>query len=224
MLSLVKKHHFCLFLIMLACSHSTIGVSKPSCGGCGEVATKKKKGKNLPCHPPGYVDPKVASSFNAALRELKRAGIKPKITSTWRSSQEQDKLHRCSLDGRCRKRHPELYYALPPGQSAHEAGFAIDISGIAVGPRGRKRLTPEGRRVVQIMSKHGFKWRYKLADPAHFEAEPRKYGYRSLEQAIRYNQTHCSTNIIKRTATARVPNKPEPRKSTASKARRPLKA
>jgi hypothetical protein len=196
-----------IVLLLLAYAQSTIGVGKPSCGDCDAVAGKsrgqKRKGA-APCHPPGYVDPKLAKSFNAALRELKRAGIKPKITSAWRSSEKQAWLHRCSLDGRCRKRHPELYYALPPGQSAHEAGFAIDISGVAVGPRGRKRLTPEGRRVVQIMSKHGFKWRYKLADPAHFEAEPRKYGYRSLEQAIRHNQTHCSVKITKKTPTALV--------------------
>jgi stress response protein YsnF len=82
----------------------------------------------------------------------------------------------------------------------HEAGFAVDVSGIASGPRGKKRLTPKGRRIVGIMRKNGFKWRYGLADPAHFEADPRKHGYRTVQQAITRTRTTCQLNLAKNKA------------------------
>ncbi len=168
------------------------------CGGLKPVSnrssapTGRRSSRKQPCHPKGYVDPKIARNYKAALRDLKRAGIQPKITSAWRSSDYQAQLYKCSKSGRCRRAHPGLYHALPPGKSLHEAGFAVDISGVAAGPRGNKRLTPRGRRIVGIMQKHGFRWRYGLSDPAHFEADPRKHGYRSFKQALVRNQTTCS--------------------------------
>ena len=78
----------------------------------------------------------------------------------------------------------------------HEAGFAVDMSGIAIGPRGAKRLTPRGRRIVAIMRKNGFNWRYGLADPAHFEIDPRNHGFRSAQQAIRRNQAQCQVRYV----------------------------
>jgi hypothetical protein len=138
---------------------------------------------------------------------MRRAGIKPHITSAWRSSTRQAQLHRCSRSSRCRRANPGLYYALPAGRSLHEAGFAVDISGVAKGRRGSKRLTPRGRRIVQIMARNGFKWRYGLADPAHFEADPRKHGYRTVNQAIRRNQTVCQV----RTASTKSRAKTQPK-------------
>jgi len=126
---------------------------------------------------------------------MKREGIKPKVTSTWRSSNVQGRLHECSLSARCRRANPGLYYALPAGKSLHEAGLAVDISGVAAGPRGRKRLTPQGHRIVSIMRKNGFKWRYRLADPAHFEADPKKHGYRNAKQAIARSQATCQIKL-----------------------------
>jgi hypothetical protein len=170
--------------------------------GCNDcVASRKSKkrkagaSRQAPCQPKGYLDPKVAPRYYAAMRQLKRAGVKPKLTSAWRSSEHQNRLHQCSRSRKCRRQHPGLYYAMPSGRSLHEAGFAVDISGVAAGPRGKKRLTPRGRKIVSVMQKNGFRWKYGLADPAHFEADPRKYGYRSVKQAIVKNQTQCSTNI-----------------------------
>ncbi|HKP13965.1 MAG TPA: D-alanyl-D-alanine carboxypeptidase family protein [Blastocatellia bacterium] len=153
--------------------------------------------KTVPCHPQGYVDPKVAKNYQKAMRELRHAGIKPQVTSAWRSSQEQALLHRCSQNRRCRADHPGLYYALPPGQSLHEAGFAVDISGVAAGPRGRKQMTTRGRRIISVMRKNGFKWRYGLKDPAHFEADPTRKGYRSVRQAIHKSQTTCTVTLAR---------------------------
>jgi len=126
---------------------------------------------------------------------MKREGIKPQITSTWRSSEYQEQLYRCSQNARCRRANPGLYRAVAPGKSLHEAGLAIDMSGIAAGPRGRKSLTPKGRRIVSIMKKRGFSWRYGLADPPHFEADPRKHGYRNLKQAIARTRTTCQVQL-----------------------------
>ncbi len=171
------------------------------CAACASAGRSKKArtgaSSHAPCQPKGYVDPKVAPRYNAALRQLKRAGLKPMVTSAWRSSEHQNRLHQCSRSRKCRRQHPGLYYAMPAGRSLHEAGFAVDISGVAAGPRGRKRLTPRGRKIVSIMEKNGFRWKYGLADPAHFEANPRNHGYRSVKQAIAKNQTQCSTNLAK---------------------------
>jgi hypothetical protein len=173
--------------------------SKAACVQCSRAAKAKGKSKSrarvagaVACHPKGYVDPKIARNFNAAMRDLKRAGIKPMVTSTWRSSEHQAKLYNCSTSRRCRRANPGLYHALPPGQSLHEAGLAVDLSGVAAGPRGAKRLTRRGRNIVGIMQKNGFRWRYGLADPAHFEANPRKAGYRNAKQAIARSQNICS--------------------------------
>jgi LAS superfamily LD-carboxypeptidase LdcB len=176
------------------------------CGQCAAGAKARAKTKNgakwakaAPCHSKSYVDPKIAKNFNAAMRDIRRAGIKPQVTSIWRSSQRQAELHNCSGSRSCRRANPGLYRALPPGQSLHEAGLAVDMSGIAAGPRGAKRLTPRGRRIVGIMQKNGFRWRYGLADPAHFEANPRKVGYRNAKQAIARSQTMCEAKVATNT-------------------------
>jgi hypothetical protein len=170
-----------------------------ACVRCSRAAKAKSRSKSRaifakaePCHPKGYVDPKIAKNFNAAMHDLKRAGIKPMVTSTWRSSEHQAKLYNCSTSRRCRRANPGLYRAMPPGQSLHEAGLAVDLSGVAAGPRGAKRLTRRGRNIVGIMQKNGFRWRYGLADPAHFEANPRRAGFRNAKQAIARSQTICS--------------------------------
>lgn len=150
-----------------------------------------------PCHSKDYLDSKIRKNYRAAVLEMKRAGLNPKVTSQWRSSEYQGRLHRCSLSRRCRINHPGLYRALPPGNSIHEAGFAVDIAGVATGPRGAKRLTARGRRIVPIMKRHGFNWRYGLKDPVHFEANPERFGYRSVKQAIKRNQTVCDVKLAR---------------------------
>lgn len=177
------------------------------CAPCAASSSKPRAGQALkknakptastPCHPKDYMDPKIAASYKTAVREMKRQGIKPKVTSVWRSTDYQAQLHKCSTSTNCRRAHPGLYYALPPGKSLHEAGFAVDISGVAAGPRGNKRLTSQGKRIVGIMRKNGFNWRYKLKDPAHFEADPKKHGYRSSKQAIAHTQSTCTVKLAK---------------------------
>lgn len=203
-----------------------------TCSSCAANATKSNTGHALkkgaktaskaPCHPKDYLDPKVAVNYKTAVRQMKSEGIKPKVTSVWRSTDYQAQLHKCSTSSRCRTAHPGLYYALPPGKSLHEAGFAVDISGVAAGPRGKKRLTPQGHRIVSIMRKNGFNWRYQLADPAHFEADPKKHGYRNAKQAIARTQSTCQvrlTNLAKGT-----PQKKTTGKVSVNKGHTPAKA
>ncbi|HWO03089.1 MAG TPA: D-alanyl-D-alanine carboxypeptidase family protein [Blastocatellia bacterium] len=177
----------------------------PSCLPCQAQASHRSKqsrsrkavAQKLPCHSKDYLDPKIRNNYQAALREMKRERLKPKVTSYWRSSEDQARLHRCSLSRRCRLNHPGLYRAMPPGKSIHEAGFAVDIAGVATGPRGAKRLTPQGRRTVAIMKRHGFNWPYGLKDPVHFEASPQRYGYKTVKQAIKRNQSVCDVKLAR---------------------------
>jgi hypothetical protein len=192
---------------VLATESSASTRNNKGCVQCASDAKAKRKTakafKDAPCHSKRYIDPKIAKNFKTAVRDMKSSGINPNVTSAWRSTEKQGALYRCSQSKRCRKANPGLYRALPPGQSLHEAGFAVDISGVAAGPRGAKKITPRGRRIIGIMRKNGFQWRYGLKDPAHFEANPRKYGYRSAKQAISRTQAICDVKIAKKTGRSR---------------------
>ena len=222
-----------LFLFLVLLGHSTGSLASAAgtsnkqaaktkqtqndCATCtNETARKATKSSNRKrtrlarsgsCHPKNYVDPKIAKNYNSAMRDMKRAGIKPRVTSTWRSSETQARLYRCSTSTRCRKANPGLYRALPPGNSIHEAGFAVDIAGVATGPRGGKRITPKGKRIVAIMKKNGFNWRYGLKDPVHFEADPTKHGYRTVKAAIKRSQSTCSLRLAKSRPQKKATNK-----------------
>jgi len=128
--------------------------------------------------------------LNAAMREMRKKGIQPRVNSTFRSRAEQNAIYRCAHNRRCRAQRG-IYGAKPPGTSMHEAGLAVDIGGVATG---RRRLTPKGRQTVRIMRKHGFAWRYGLKDPAHFEVSPRRAGYRTEQAAIKAGQRRWIKN------------------------------
>ena len=123
--------------------------------------------------------------LHAAMRDMRKRGIRPRVNSTFRSQAEQRALYRCVRSRRCRARRG-IYGAKRPGTSMHEAGLAVDLGGVAKGRR--RRLTPKGRKMVRIMGKHGFRWRYGLKDPAHFELSPRLAGYRTEKAAIKAGQ------------------------------------
>jgi D-alanyl-D-alanine carboxypeptidase len=132
------------------------------------------------------LDNDARARLNAAVRDMRRRGIRPRINSAFRSHAEQRALYRCARIRRCRARRG-IYGAKRPGTSMHEAGLAVDMGGVATGHR-RRRLTAKGRQMVRIMRKHGFRWRYGLNDPAHFELSPQLAGYRTEKAAIRAGQ------------------------------------
>jgi LAS superfamily LD-carboxypeptidase LdcB len=137
------------------------------------------------------------------VRELRKRGLRPRVNSAFRSHAEQKALYRCARSRRCRARRG-IYGAKPPGASMHEAGLAVDLSGLVTGRRHR-RLTPKGRQTVQIMRRHGFNWRYGLKDPAHFELSPQAAGYRSPQAAIQAGQQRwLKTQRAKRRANGKV--------------------
>ncbi|HZF39666.1 MAG TPA: M15 family metallopeptidase [Blastocatellia bacterium] len=131
------------------------------------------------------LDNDARARLNAAVRDMRKRGIRPRINSAFRSRAEQRSLFRCARSRRCRARRG-IYSARRPGTSMHEAGLAVDIGGVAAGHR--RRLTPRGRLMVRIMRRHGFQWRYGLKDPAHFELSPRLAGYRTEKAAIKAGQ------------------------------------
>jgi LAS superfamily LD-carboxypeptidase LdcB len=131
------------------------------------------------------LDNDARARLNAAVRDMRRRGIRPRINSAFRSHAEQRAIYRCARNRRCRARRG-IYGAKRPGTSMHEAGLAVDIGGVASGRR--RRLTAKGRQMVRIMRRHGFRWRYGLKDPAHFELSPRLAGYRTEKAAIRAGQ------------------------------------
>jgi LAS superfamily LD-carboxypeptidase LdcB len=132
------------------------------------------------------LDNDARARLNAAVRDMRRRGIRPRINSAFRSRAEQHAIYRCARSRRCRARRG-IYGAKLPGTSMHEAGLAVDLGGVAAGHR-RRSLTPRGRQMVRIMRKHGFRWRYGLKDPAHFELSPRLAGYRTEKAAIKAGQ------------------------------------
>jgi len=150
------------------------------------------------------LEPDARVRLNAAVREMRRRGIRPRVNSTFRSRAEQQAIYNCAHNRRCRARRG-IYGARRPGTSMHEAGLAVDIGGVAGGRRHR-RLTPKGRQVVRIMHRHGFAWRYGLKDPAHFEVSPRRAGYRTEQAAIKAGQRRWLASHRARRRAARTRN------------------
>ena len=88
------------------------------------------------------------------VRAAGAAGLQPRVTSTRRSSAEQTRLYRRSLQGL------STYPVAPPGTSAHEFGYAFDM---VVSPM--DALPDVGRYWTQ----QGGVWGGAFNDPIHFE-------------------------------------------------------
>lgn len=127
--------------------------------------------------------PVARQRLDAAMREMHRKGLRPRVTTAFRTRAEQQSLFSCARNKGCRARRG-IYAVARPRRSLHEAGLAVDLAGVAHGTHRRRRLTHRGAQMVRIMRKHGFAWRYGLRDPAHFEVAPVAAGFRSAPQAI----------------------------------------
>lgn len=69
----------------------------------------------------GCLIPPLQPFAKALVNLAGRAGVQPRVTSTCRSRSEQQRLYSAFLRGETK------YPVAPPGQSAHEAGFAFDM-------------------------------------------------------------------------------------------------
>jgi LAS superfamily LD-carboxypeptidase LdcB len=145
--------------------------------------TKTTERNRPPTDKLAGLHPQARRKLTAALQDMQTAGLCPTVTSAYRSSAQQHKMYRCSHQYRCRARRG-IYSAHKPGASLHEAGLAVDLAAVAHGKKRQRRLTRDGKKMVRVMRKHGFQWRYGLKDPAHFELEPRRVGYKNKRQAI----------------------------------------
>ncbi len=85
-----------------------------------------------------------------------RAGLAPRVTSTRRSHSEQGRLYRSYLAGK------NPYPVAPPGESAHEFGYAFDL---AISPMTDANL----RDLGQVWTGWGGVWGGVFDDPIHFE-------------------------------------------------------
>lgn len=155
--------------------------------------------------------PQAQAKMNAALKDMQVAGVCPTVTSAYRSSAQQHDLYRCSHKHHCRLQRG-IYSARKPGTSLHEAGLAVDFAAVAHGKKHRRRLTREGSKIVKVMQKHGFKWRYGLKDPVHFELEPRVAGYKSEKAAIASAQRREAQQRLVEKKTAQTPSKNKTRR------------
>lgn len=145
----------------------------------------------LSSHRLAALDPVARKNLDAALRDMKRHGLRPRLTTTFRSQREQSGIYRCYHRRNCRSRRG-IYRAARPGTSLHEAGLAVDVAGVAAGNRRHRRITRDGKKIVRIMQKHGFKWPHGMRDPVHFEISPRQAGYRTHHAAIKAGQQRWS--------------------------------
>jgi D-alanyl-D-alanine carboxypeptidase len=91
------------------------------------------------------------------LRVAGAAGLQPRITSTRRTYDEQERLYRRFLAGESQ------YPVAPPGTSAHEFGYAFDM--MIAGPDMDQNLNDLGT----VWTGWGGVWGGVFQDPIHFE-------------------------------------------------------
>jgi LAS superfamily LD-carboxypeptidase LdcB len=180
---------------------------------------KLREKKSSPLESPASkklarLHPQAQIKMRAALKDMQAAGVCPMITSAYRSSAQQQDLYRCSHKHHCRVQRG-IYSARKPGTSLHEAGLAVDFADVAHGKKHRRRLTRDGSKIVKVMQKHGFKWRYGLKDPAHFELEPRVAGYKTEKAAITAAQRRATQQKLVDKKTAQASGKAKPRRRNA---------
>lgn len=155
--------------------------------------------------------PQAQIKVQAALKEMQTAGVCPTVTSAYRSSAQQHDMYRCARRHHCRVQRG-VYGANKPGTSLHEAGLAVDLANVAHGKKRSRRLTQDGRKMVKVMQKHGFKWRYGLKDPAHFELDPRTAGYKTEKAAIAAAQQREAVQRLAAKRTAQTESKTKVRR------------
>jgi len=111
------------------------------------------------------LDPNVHAAMLRIAADVRKRGIPFRVTSTYRSFDQQDRLYRAWL-ARGKRGLP----AARPGLSTHEYGAAFD----AAFPASR---TSE---VVAIARAHGLVW-FGKADPVHFDV----FGSRRWNELLR---------------------------------------
>lgn len=180
---LISRRHLIVLCVLFLCLASAV-----------EAGSRKHRSRSRSRGPHiNSLDPQARVRLQSALKEMNRRGLRPHVTSAYRSRAEQRSIYACAQKRYCRVRRG-IYGARRPGTSLHESGLAVDLAGVARGNRRHRRLTAQGRQMVRVMNKHGFKWRYGLKDPAHFELHPRYAAKRNAgkRQYVKYSPPGAS--------------------------------
>jgi D-alanyl-D-alanine carboxypeptidase len=114
-----------------------------------------------------HLDPALHHAFLVAQRDAAAAGIELRITSGWRSHAEQAAL----FDAAVRKygsREAASHWVLPPGQSDHERGLAIDVGPAA----GAAWLDVHGVHYGLCRRYANEPWHFELLAPARGQRCP----------------------------------------------------
>ena len=98
--------------------------------------------------------PEVYRRLLGLIEDARKMGVHVRVTSTYRSSQEQKRLYQAWLD-----RGKTGLPAAPPGFSTHEYGVAVDLV-----PDDPADLPT----VVGVAGCNGFHWAGQ-SDPVHFD-------------------------------------------------------
>lgn len=103
--------------------------------------------------------PELQPFARELLRAAGVAGLQPRVTSTRRTYAEQTRLYNRYLAGQ------SPYPAAPPGQSAHEYGYAIDI------------VSLDNAALGDYWEQLGGIWGGSIGDDVHFEYPGFKAAY-----------------------------------------------
>ncbi len=122
--------------------------------GTGFLVCVNLPGVSAPKTP--ALDARVARKLHAVRLDLQAQGISPlRFTYGFRSTAEQ------------RDVNPGANYKAHPGTSPHEAGRAVDVSGMTV--------RPDRGEIVSTFKRHGWRW-LGFGDPPHFEVSAASVG------------------------------------------------
>jgi zinc D-Ala-D-Ala carboxypeptidase len=114
-----------------------------------------------------HLDPALRHAFAVARRDAAAQGIEMSITSGWRSHAEQATLFAAAVR-KYGSAAEASHWVLPPGQSAHERGAAIDV-----GPaEGAAWLDAHGVHYGLCRRYQNEPWHFELLAPALGQACP----------------------------------------------------
>ena len=108
-----------------------------------------------------HLDPALRHAFEVARRDAAAQGVELHITSGWRSHAEQAELFAAAVK-KYGSAEAASHWVLPPGQSAHERGKAIDVGP----PQGAAWLDEHGVHYGLCRRYANEAWHFELLAPA----------------------------------------------------------
>lgn len=108
----------------------------------------------------GHLDPALRHAFAVAQRDAAADGVELRITSGWRSHAEQAALFAAAVK-KYGSAQAASHWVLPPGQSKHERGEAIDVGP----PAGAAWLDQHGVHYGLCRRYANESWHFELLAP-----------------------------------------------------------